>query len=237
MSGALIAAAVLCVAGLALGLGEVLVSAPPSAGIRAGSMGRGLLAVRRGVLAARTRTWSQERSVAHEIGEVRRLAASVRSGSPVGRALDELAVGGGPWAPPAGRVVAEVARGRRLHAALDAWAVESNTPGPALVSSAVALAEASGGSTAEALDAVARSLAERAELHREVAAASSSARASAGVLVVIPLVFAVVVAVADPRVGQVLVATPLGLTCVALGLLLDLGGAAWMRRLVRQVLA
>jgi tight adherence protein B len=75
-------------------------------------------------------------------------------------------------------------------------------------------------------------LRDRVALDREVAALSSQARASAAVLVVAPIVFAVLAGVADPQVAQVLLAEPLGWACVAGGAVLDGLGALWMTRLV-----
>lgn len=115
---------------------------------------------------------------------------------------------------------------------MDRWAVERPGTGVGLVADALALAGHSGGSQADALLGVAGTLRERQALGREVRALGSQARASAAVLVVTPIGFAAVVALVDPRIRHVLLATPLGWACLATGLLLDAMGAAWMRRLL-----
>ena len=115
------------------------------------------------------------------------------------------------------------------------WAVGSrprDTPARRLVGAAVDLGAETGGATGQVLDGVADTLRERLALEREVAALSSQARASAALLVVAPVVFAVLAAAADPRVGAVLTGQPVGWACVAAGLLLDALGALWMRRMV-----
>jgi tight adherence protein B len=94
------------------------------------------------------------------------------------------------------------------------------------------LAGDAGGSVASVLDGVTDTLRDRIALEREVAALSSQARASAAVLVVAPVVFAVLAAVADPRVARVLLGSPLGWACLAAGAALDGVGALWMARLV-----
>jgi Flp pilus assembly protein TadB len=50
------------------------------------------------------------------------------------------------------------------------------------------------------------------------------------VIVVAPVVFAVVAALADPAVLQFLVASPAGIACLAGGIALDATGAVWMRQ-------
>ena len=92
-----------------------------------------------------------------------------------------------------------------------------------------------GGTQARCLDAAAASLRERASLEREVRALTSQARASAGVMVLAPLGFALFSCATNPRVAQVLIATPLGWACVVGGLVLDGAGAGWMVRLARRV--
>jgi tight adherence protein B len=150
-------------------------------------------------------------------------------------AFQVVAGAGGPWAADAKRVVGAVHQGAALHDALEDWAQRTGSRSARLVADAVVLAERSGGSSAAALDAVARSLAQRAELEREVGAAAASARASASVLVAMPGAFALVVSLTDPRVAQLLVGTPFGWACLASAIALDAAGAWWMRRSVRQV--
>ena len=82
------------------------------------------------------------------------------------------------------------------------------------------------------LDGVAASLRERVALEREVAALSSQSRASAAVLVIAPVVFAVAAALFDHRILEVLVGRPIGWVCMGLGLGLDGLGALWMARLI-----
>lgn len=163
------------------------------------------------------------------------MASAVRTGQPMVYALGALASAGGPWAEEAGAVVAAVHHGAPLEQALESWCHRSRSHEVRLVADAVVLADRSGGSTADALDAVARSLAQRAELGREVDAASASARASAQVLVAMPAAFAVVISIADPRVAGMLLGTPLGVACLLAAVALDSAGAWWMRRLVAQV--
>jgi tight adherence protein B len=190
-----------------------------------------------GMLRARGRSGGGARSMPRDggAGEVRRLASSARGGQPVVRAFEAVASAGGPWSSEARLVVAGVQQGSALHDALADWVERTGSHGARLVADAVVLADRSGGSTAEALDAVARSLAQRAELEREVGAAAASARASAMVLVAMPAAFALAIGVADPRVAQLLAGTPGGWVCLGLAAVLDAAGAWWMHRLVARV--
>jgi tight adherence protein B len=79
---------------------------------------------------------------------------------------------------------------------------------------------------------VAATLRARAAVADEARALASQARASAAVLVGLPVVVAVGGAAADRKVADALLGTPWGLGCIALAGLLDLGGALWMQRVV-----
>ena len=53
-------------------------------------------------------------------------------------------------------------------------------------------------------------------------------------LTLAPIGFAFLLTSLDPAAGRVLLGTPIGWLCIALGLGLDGVGAWWMARLVRQ---
>jgi len=130
------------------------------------------------------------------------------------------------------RVAAELDNGQSLQKAVAEWGAEDDLPNRKLTATALELASTSGGATARVLDGVAASLRDRVALEREVAALSSQSRASAVVLVVAPVVFAVAVAMVDHRILDVLIGRPIGWACVGLGLGLDALGAIWMSRLI-----
>ena len=130
------------------------------------------------------------------------------------------------------RVAAELDQGHSLHKAVSGWGAEDELPNRKLTATALELASSSGGATARVLDGVAASLRDRVALEREVAALSSQSRASAVVLVVAPVVFAVAMAMIDHRILDVLVGRPIGWACIGLGLGLDVLGALWMSRLI-----
>jgi Flp pilus assembly protein TadB len=72
-------------------------------------------------------------------------------------------------------------------------------------------------------------------MQAEVRALATQARASAGVLAIAPVAFAGLVATVEPRAVAFLVASPLGVACLLLGLGLEGAGAAWMAHITRSV--
>ncbi len=88
-----------------------------------------------------------------------------------------------------------------------------------------------GGAEAAALERVAAALRLRAADGQERAAHAAQARMSAHVLTVVPFVVLGALASLDPSVRSVL-SSPIGLGCVALGGLLNVGGWLWMQRIV-----
>lgn len=161
-------------------------------------------------------------------------ARAARSGASLRDALRDgaSAIDGSPTGVFLQPMVQSLDRGDRLVVAIDR--VSAGPPGSAreLVDRSLRLAAAVGGPAAGVLDAAATTLHERAALVREVRALSTQARVSAAVMVAAPLVFAVVAAQVDGRVGAFLLSAPGGL-CVVAGVALDAAGAWWMARIVR----
>lgn len=157
-----------------------------------------------------------------------RVVRHLRSGATLPLALRRV----GDEDPVLSRLAQELAAGRPLRDAVASWRSEDDQPNRKLTATALELASTAGGASAKVLDGVAASLRERVALEREVAALSSQSRASAVVLVVAPLVFAAVIAMFDHRIFDVLIGSPIGWVCVALGLGLDALGALWMAKMI-----
>ena len=159
-------------------------------------------------------------------------ARSLRSGTSLRIALSESTA----HAPPRLRasvtaVVVAAERGVPLAEAIDAWATSMTGDGVRLAGAALGLSAELGGAAARSLDSVAATLRDRNAVRREVRALSSQARASAVVIGVAPVAFAVIAATLEPRTIDFLLRTPAGMTCLVLGVVLDGVGAAWMHRL------
>jgi len=166
-----------------------------------------------------------------------RLASSIRAGStPAAAFVATAQTAPDPLARDLARVATEVDHGAALAAALARWGARAASPQVSLTANALGLAAECGGEVARSVDRVAATLRERRERRGEVRALATQARASAAVLAMLPLGFTALVASIDPAVLTVLVASPLGLLCLTVGLLLEALGAVWMSRIVRSAL-
>lgn len=165
------------------------------------------------------------------------VARSLRSGQSARAALVEAGESvRGPLSDDIDDMAGRLAAGATLQAALAHWVERRiDVPGVRLAASAIALAADSGGSVAAAVDGVADTLREEHALVAEVRSLAAQARASAGLIVALPLVFAVVTGVADPRVLVFLTDTAVGRTCLVVGVGLDVVALVWMHRIVEGI--
>lgn len=168
------------------------------------------------------------------VGEVEKLKAQLASGTSLGVAVASLSRSAGPWAKSAARVARQLHTGRGQREVLDLWAASSDDS-VRLVVDSLAIASSTGASEVRALDASIRTLRQRDALRREVKALSSQAFMSCVMLVATPIVFSILVAIADPRVFAFYTGSVLGAMCVVLGLGLNAAGAWWMVRQVRSI--
>jgi tight adherence protein B len=161
-----------------------------------------------------------------------RVAAELRAGGTVATAIAWLATDGGPLAVDFTRLQSRVELGASIPDALAGWAHERNAAGTASAAGALAVAHEVGGRSADALDSLATSLRERLGVVAESHALSAQARYSALVVGLGPLVYLAFSFVVDRRTAETLLGTNLGRVCVLAGVALELGGAAWMRRIL-----
>jgi tight adherence protein B len=167
---------------------------------------------------------------------VESVAASLRAGRSLADGLGRAAAGAEPGLrTDLLQIAGRMKRGMGASAAVGRWAADGRTPGAVLVAAAVGLSADAGGDLGRALAGVATTLRERRSLDREIRALSAQARASAVVIAVAPLAFAVLAAGADRGTARFLLASPGGWACLAGGTVLDLAGWRWMRRLAGSV--
>ena len=95
--------------------------------------------------------------------------------------------------------------------------------------------ESSLGPIAATVEAVGRTVREQLAVEAELRSASAQVRASAAVILAAPVGFTVVLGAADPGVVAFLTGTPVGLGCLAGGVVCDLVGGLWMARILRRV--
>jgi tight adherence protein B len=167
-------------------------------------------------------------------GLLEAVARSLRSGASVPGSLRDAAATDSLAAADLAEVVADANRGRPLAEALDRWADRRGSAAVRLVVGVLTVALTSGGAPARAVDGVAATLRERAEVDRELRALATQARASAVVITVAPLAFAALGLLGDDQTADFLLRTPTGLACLAVGVALDGTGAWWMARIARR---
>ncbi len=92
-----------------------------------------------------------------------------------------------------------------------------------------------GGRAADAIDGLACSLRDRLGAAAEAGSLSAQSRLSAAVVGLAPIGYLAFSTVADPTSTSTLLTTTAGRACLALGLVFELVGAWWMRRIVRVV--
>lgn len=160
------------------------------------------------------------------------LAAELVAGRPPGAALDQCALHWGPLAP--------VAEAYRVGADVpDAWRQVAQRPGAAdlrLVGAAWQVSHRTGSGLAGALGQVTADLRAQHATRRVVAGELASARATARLVAVLPLLALTFGAGAGGDPWTFLLTHPVGLACLGLGLAFGLGGLAWIEALARQVL-
>jgi tight adherence protein B len=163
---------------------------------------------------------------------------AVAAGLRGGLALPAAIAGAASVGPPLGDELAGIARaveaGRPLTEAVARWQAGAGDPHTALAGAALTVAAGVGGPGARAVDGAAASLRDRIGNDAETAALATQGRASAAVLTLAPLAFALLLSSLDPAAGRFLLGTPVGWVCITVGLGLDAVGAWWMARLVRS---
>lgn len=156
-----------------------------------------------------------------------RLASSLASGADPTRLVIELLDDGDDT-----EVRRAIDDGEPLQTAIDRWARSADHPDRRLLADAWAVAGSTGAGIAPALLRTTRTLRDRTAVDREIVALTAQARLSARVLTIVPIGFAVLVAIVDHRVRDLLVGTTAGRLGIVVGLLLDWIGARWMHRQV-----
>ena len=184
------------------------------------------------VAAATVSRWKSRRERRGDVDVAmlaRAMARGLRSGDSPAQALVQ-AVDTTPRARGL-RSVSEHACTTGVASACEQWRASDPRPGVRLMTAAIAIGLATGGALARALDGVADTIEARAAVAQESFAQAATARASAAVLVVAPLVFGGFATAGDASAIAFLLRTPAGLTCLAAAVALDVLGALWMARI------
>jgi tight adherence protein B len=162
------------------------------------------------------------------------IAASLESGASVAHAL-QLVVDEAdePAAGEFGRVLAATRVGASLPEALAEAADRIGSTDLDWTVTAITVQQRTGGRLADVLRIDARTMRERSETTRELAALTAEGRLSAYILGGLPFVLAGFLLLANPRYLGPLVSDPVGVGMLVISGLLMLIGFTWMRRIVR----
>jgi tight adherence protein B len=189
------------------------------------------------VTAVRELRWAREREARRSDralpDSLERVARALRSGASLPVAL----AAGQPERPHVlandwRRLTAEAGDVGVLTAATR-WRERRASRAVSLTVAALAVASDVGGPQARALDTVAATLRQRIALEAEVHALGAQSRASAGVIALAPLGFAMLASGLEPAYLSFLLGTPAGLLMLSTGVALQLVGLWWMARLSR----
>lgn len=162
------------------------------------------------------------------------VAASLESGASVAHAL-QLVVDEAdePAAGEFGRVLTATRMGATLPEALADAADRIGSTDLDWTVTAITVQQRTGGKLADVLRIVARTMRERAETTREMAALTAEGKLSAYILGGLPFLLAGFLLLANPRYLGPLVHDPVGVGMLVIAGFLMLVGFGWMRRIVR----
>ena len=161
------------------------------------------------------------------------LAAAVRSGASLTQAIRYAST---EAVPPVREdlalVVERLDTGIALDQALRSWSSARPGANVELVVGALELHRRSGGDLPAVLDQVVGTIRDRVSITREVRSLTAQARMSAWILGLLPVGFFGFLWLTSRRDIEGAMSTPVGIACVVVGLLLELGAFAWIRKLL-----
>ena len=162
------------------------------------------------------------------------MAGSLSAGYSLAQAVDTVVRDGAPpMSTELNRALMEARLGVPIEDALDGVADRMASKDFAWVIMAIRIQRQVGGNLAELLTTVAATLRERERLRRQVHALSAEGRLSAWILGALPIGFVLYLIVARGSYLQPLWSDPLGWSLLLLGAVLMVGGALWLRKVVR----
>ncbi len=194
------------------------------------------------VVVTRLRGDQSERRIEDALPDVLEAAArNLRTGSPLLQALDQaVSYDGASAASLVHDDIAEIlhgaARGVAVGACFDAWALRRPFAAVRTVVATIHVGLSTGADLAAPLEQAADGLRSTSALRAEVSALAAQAKASVVVIGLAPLAF-LGVSTASGTSAQSLFGSPLGVLAMSIGLLLDIVGVLWMRRIIGGVTA
>lgn len=163
-------------------------------------------------------------------GTLQLLASALRAGHSLQRAFDTTSRDSmSPTAEEFGRILNENRIGRDLVESMHTTADRMQSEDFHWVAEGVSVQRETGGNLNEVLDRVGSTIRERNALKREVRTLSAEGRASAVVLMVLPVVIGIGQFAINPRTAAPLYTTSTGHMALGVSVLLYAVGGLWMR--------
>jgi tight adherence protein B len=161
------------------------------------------------------------------------ISAAVRAGLSVRRALEEAHRGSEPpLRDPLARVIDRLGVGQEIDSSLEMFAREIDSPDGQLITTLLGVHRRTGGNLPSLLDDVAVVIGQRAETRRQLRALTAQGRASGAVLAVLPIAFVGLLSwTSGDGLGAYYRTSP-GAVLLLSGLVCDLLGFLWIRRIV-----
>lgn len=183
----------------------------------------------------RARTSRRRKRFADQLDDTLQLLASgLRAGHSLMQALAGVArEAEDPTASELGRIVNETRVGRPLAFALEEAAVRMRNEDFHWVTQAIAINREIGGNLADVLDGVGKTIRDRNEIRRHVAALSAEGRLSGVILVALPFVVTGFLLLANPSYLAPFVQSLVGLVALVVALILLVIGIVWMAAVVK----
>ncbi|MCD5344948.1 type II secretion system F family protein [Agromyces sp. S2-1-8] len=165
---------------------------------------------------------------------VQLVAGSLRAGHGLSTSLGAVATDSpAPMGEELARAVNESRLGRPLPEALTTTAQRMQSKDFDWVAQAIGINAETGGNLAEVLDQVGKTIRERNQVRRQVAALSAEGRLSGLILVVLPIALFLFFAAIRPDYISVFFSNIIGIAALVLAALLLIGGSVWIAFTVR----
>ncbi len=162
------------------------------------------------------------------------MASSLRAGYSLLQAIQAMGVeADSPTKEEFSRVLNETRVGRSLNESLLDVSLRMNSEDFKWIGQAIAINREVGGNLADVLDGVARTIRERNQLHRQVAALASEGKLSAVILMALPFGVVAFLSISNPGYLNRLFTTAIGWIIIGAAVVMLTVGGIWLRATVK----
>lgn len=168
------------------------------------------------------------------IDTIQMLIGGLRAGHGVMRSIEAAGLESeAPTSEEFTRIVNETRIGKDAHQALEETADRMDSEDFRWIAQAIQINREVGGDLAEVLEQVAGTIRERSEIKGQVRSLSAEGKMSAIILMAMPIAVAIMLAIINPGYMEVFVEGPVGITLMAVSVVMFIIGGFWMSRTVK----